>query len=96
MLAALLFGCGGGSLPSDMPTSCGDTIRVLPDGTVCQVCNGVPHTRVYGGPDGWCDYDGLACECHGHGVGDQCEQVIADYSAACGGYLADAATKGAP
>jgi hypothetical protein len=39
--------------------------------------------RVAAGPDGWCDYDGTTCACHGHGAGDLCAEAVAEFEKAC-------------
>jgi hypothetical protein len=87
IVLALLVGCDAGQLQMDtgIPLGCRQPRNALPNGTVCLVCDGQPHTRVYGGADGWCDFDGASCACHGHGVGDQCQQAIADFDEACYG-----------
>jgi hypothetical protein len=78
LLVLVLAGCGPEPLQPDGPTP-----------PMCVVIDGVRLARVSAGPDGWCDYDGLTCACHGHGVGDQCEQAVTDFHEACDG------TKGA-
>ena len=83
IVVVFLVGCGAGQLQPEVPFACGETLNDLPNGTVCQVCNGVRYARVYGGADGWCDFDGASCACHGHGVGDQCQQAVADFHGAC-------------
>jgi hypothetical protein len=72
MLLTVALGCGAGELQP-----------ATPDTTACLVIDGQRIARVTGGPDGWCDYDGETCACHGHGVGDECEQAVAYFDESC-------------
>lgn len=67
-VALVLVGCDVGELQPDGGSA-----------STCLVVDGVPLARVSAGPDGWCDYDGHTCACHGHGIGDRCAEAIADF-----------------
>lgn len=77
-----LVGCGEAQEETTVgaPASC-ETAKTLPSGTACLACDGGPIARATGGPDGWCDFDGTSCACHGHGADDSCAQLAADFAA---------------
>jgi hypothetical protein len=83
LLLAGTLGCGNvdEADTAAAPIASCETVKVLPDGTACMACDGAAFARLTAGPDGWCDFDGTSCACHGHGAGDQCAQLVADFDA---------------